>query len=67
LKSRKALRHSQIAEAQDAINATQADVDRTRKEAVRQQALLASTFGTPQKGEQAVARATRRSTHRDAH
>jgi membrane fusion protein, multidrug efflux system len=55
LKSRKALQHSQIAEAQDAINATQADVDRTRKEAVRQQALLTSTFGTPQRVEQAVA------------
>jgi membrane fusion protein (multidrug efflux system) len=55
LKSRKALQHSQIAEAQDAINATQADVERTRKEAVRQKALLASTFGTPQKVEQAVA------------
>jgi membrane fusion protein (multidrug efflux system) len=55
LKSRKALQHTQIAEAQDSINATQADVDRTHKEAVRQRALLASTFGTPQKVEQAVA------------
>jgi membrane fusion protein, multidrug efflux system len=55
LKSRKALQHTQITEAQDAINATQADVERTRKEAVRQKALLASTFGTPQKVEQAVA------------
>jgi membrane fusion protein, multidrug efflux system len=55
LKSRKALQHTQIAEAQDAINAIQADVDRTHKEAVRQRALLASTFGTPQKVEQAVA------------
>jgi membrane fusion protein, multidrug efflux system len=55
LKSRKALQHAQIAEAQDAIAATQADVDRTRKEAVRQKALLAYTFGTPQKVEQAVA------------
>jgi len=55
LKSRKALQHTQIAEAQDAINATMADVDRTHKEAVRQRALLASTFGTPQKVEQAVA------------
>src|SRR4029077_2047700 len=55
LKSRKALQHSQIAEAQEAINAIQADVDRTHKEAVRQRALLASTFGTPQKVEQAVA------------
>src|SRR6516225_11496915 len=49
VKSRKTLQHSQIAEAQDAISATQADVDRTRKEAVRQQALLAYTFGTPQR------------------
>jgi membrane fusion protein, multidrug efflux system len=55
LKSRKALQHTQIAEAQDAINAIQADVERTRKEAVRQKALLTSTFGTPQKVEQAVA------------
>jgi membrane fusion protein (multidrug efflux system) len=55
LKSRKALQHTQIAEAQDAINAIQADVERTRKEAVRQQALLTSTFGTPRKVEQAVA------------
>jgi membrane fusion protein, multidrug efflux system len=55
LKSRKALQHTQIAEAQDAVNAIQADVDRTHKEAVRQRALLASTFGTPQKVEQAVA------------
>jgi len=55
LKSRKALQHAQIAEAQDAIAATQADVDRTRKEAVRQKALLAYTFGTLQKVEQAVA------------
>ena len=55
LKSRKALQHSQIAEAQDAINATQADVDRTHKEAVCQQTLLATTVGTPQRVEQAVA------------
>ncbi len=49
------MQHAQIAEAQDAISATQADVDRTRKEAARQKALLAYTFGTPQKVEQAVA------------
>src|SRR6516225_809085 len=55
LKSRKELQHAQIAEAQDAISATLADVDRTRKEATRQKALLAYTFGTPQKVEQAVA------------
>ena len=55
LKSRKALQHSQIAEAQDAINATQADVDRTHKEAVCQQTLMATTVGTPQRVEQAVA------------
>src|SRR6267143_2616818 len=59
LKSRKALQHTQIAEPQDAINAIQADVDRTHKEAVRQRALLASTFGTPQKVEQAVAEVRR--------
>jgi len=59
LKTRKELQHAQIAEAQDAITATQADVVRTREEAVRQQALLASTFGTRQKVEQADAAAER--------
>ncbi len=59
LKTRKALQHTQIAEAQDAISATLADVVRTREEAARQQALLASTFGTRQRVEQADADAKR--------
>src|SRR5215467_2432216 len=36
LKSRKAQQHAQIAEAQSAIDATQADVERTRLEEIRQ-------------------------------
>jgi membrane fusion protein (multidrug efflux system) len=59
LKTRKALQHAQVAEAQDAISATQADVVRTREEAARQEALLASTFGTRQRVEQADAEAKR--------
>ena len=55
LKSRKSLQHAQIAEAESTIAATQADVERTRQEAVRQRSLLATTFGTPQKLEQAIA------------
>jgi membrane fusion protein (multidrug efflux system) len=55
LKARKSAQHAAVAEAQSAIIATQADVDRTRAEAVRQQALLATTFGTRQKVEQANA------------
>jgi len=55
LKAHKAEQHSQIDQAQSVIAATQADVDRTKLEAKRQGALLASTFGTQQKVEQAVA------------
>ena len=55
LKSRKAQQHAQIAEAQSAIGATQADVERTRLEEVRQQNLVASTYGTRQRLEQATA------------
>ncbi len=55
LKSRKALQHAQVTEAENAIAATQADVDRTRQEATRQRALLATTYGTQQKVEQANA------------
>jgi membrane fusion protein (multidrug efflux system) len=55
LKSRKALQHAQVAEAEDAIKATQADVERTRQEAARQRALLATTYGTQQRVEQANA------------
>jgi len=59
LKARKAAQHAQVAEAEDAINATQADVERTRLEAVRQRTLLATTFGTRQMVEQADAAAQR--------
>ena len=59
LKARKAAQHAQVAEAKDAINATQADVERTRLEAARQRTLLATTFGTRQRVEQADAAAER--------
>jgi membrane fusion protein, multidrug efflux system len=59
LKARKAAQHAQIAEAANAIKATQADVERTRLEAARQRTLLATTFGTRQRVEQADAEAQR--------
>jgi membrane fusion protein (multidrug efflux system) len=59
LKARKAAQRAQVAEAQDEIDATQADVERTRLEAARQRTLLATTFGTPQRVEQADAAAER--------
>jgi membrane fusion protein, multidrug efflux system len=59
LKARKVAQHAQVAEAEDAIKATQADVERTRLEAARQRTLLATTFGTPQRVEQANAAAER--------
>jgi membrane fusion protein (multidrug efflux system) len=59
LKSRKALQHAQITEAESVIAATEADVERTKQEAARQRALLATTYGTPQRVEQAVADAKR--------
>jgi membrane fusion protein (multidrug efflux system) len=59
LKAQKAAQHSQVAEAESAIKATQADVERTRLEAARQRTLLATTFGTRQKVEQADAEADR--------
>jgi membrane fusion protein (multidrug efflux system) len=55
IKARKEAQHAQVAEAESAIIATQADVLRTQQEADRQRALLATTFGTQQKVEQAVA------------
>ncbi|HVM84977.1 MAG TPA: HlyD family secretion protein [Candidatus Binatia bacterium] len=55
IKARKDLQHAQVDQAQSTIVATQADVDRTKQELVRQRSLLASTYGTPQKVEQAVA------------
>ena len=59
LKARKALQHAQVAEAESAIAATQADVERSKLEAVRQRELLATTYGTRQKVEQADADAKR--------
>ena len=59
LKARKAAQHAQVAEAEGAIAATQADVERTQLEATRQRTLLATTYGTPQKVEQADADAKR--------
>src|SRR5690349_21156705 len=59
LKARKAAQRAQVAGAEDAIKATQADVERTRLEAARQRTLLATTFGTRQRVEQADAEAGR--------
>jgi membrane fusion protein (multidrug efflux system) len=55
LKARKDLQHAQITEAESDIAATEADVDRTRLELTRQRTLLATTYGTAQKVEQALA------------
>jgi membrane fusion protein, multidrug efflux system len=55
IKARKETQHAAVAQAESVVNATQADVVRTQEEAVRQQKLLATTFGTPQQVEQAVA------------
>jgi membrane fusion protein (multidrug efflux system) len=55
LKAKKDLQRSQITEAENTITGTQADVDRTKDEAVRQQKLLATGYGTAQKVEQTVA------------
>jgi len=59
LKARKEAQHAQVAEAQDATTATQADLERTRLEAVRQRTLLATTFGTRQLVEHADTAAQR--------
>jgi membrane fusion protein (multidrug efflux system) len=55
LKARKDAQHATVADAEAAVAATQADVERTKLEANRQRELLASTFGTQQKVEQADA------------
>jgi membrane fusion protein (multidrug efflux system) len=55
IKSRKAMQKAQVAGAEADIAAANADVDRTRDEAKRQRNLLATTFGTAQKVEQAIA------------
>jgi len=59
LKARKEAQHAQVAQAEYAITATQADVERTRLEDARQRTLLATTFGTRQQVEQADAAARR--------
>ena len=55
LQSRKLLQQASISEAESAIAVTQADVQRTKLEAKRQNSLLATSYGTPQKVEQATA------------
>ena len=50
LKARKAAQHAQIAEAENAIKATQADVERTRLEAARQQHAARHHLRHPAKG-----------------
>jgi membrane fusion protein (multidrug efflux system) len=59
IKSRKKTQHFAVAEAEAAVTATEADVVRTREEAIRQQKLLVASFGTQQKVEQADAAAKR--------
>jgi membrane fusion protein (multidrug efflux system) len=59
IKARKAAQHATEAEAESAVAATQADAERTSQEATRQRALLATTYGTPQRVEQATAEAKR--------
>jgi membrane fusion protein (multidrug efflux system) len=55
IKSRKAMQKAEVAAAEGAIAAANADVERTQDEAKRQRDLLATTFGTAQKVEQAIA------------
>jgi membrane fusion protein (multidrug efflux system) len=55
VRARKSAQYATVAEAEAAVTATQADVDRTRLEAIRQRELLATTFGTVQRVEQADA------------
>jgi membrane fusion protein (multidrug efflux system) len=55
LKSRKGQQRAQIADAESAIVATEADVERSRLEETRQRDLVASTYGTRQRLEQATA------------
>jgi membrane fusion protein, multidrug efflux system len=55
IKARKETQHAAVTEAEAAVNAIQADVTRTAQEAERQRTLLATTYGTPQRVEQAVA------------
>jgi membrane fusion protein (multidrug efflux system) len=59
IKARKASQKAQVANAEAAIAAGAADSERARLEATRQRALLATTYGTQQKVEQADADAKR--------
>jgi membrane fusion protein (multidrug efflux system) len=59
IKARKSAQKAQVVDAEAAILGTEADADRTRLEAERQRALLTSTYGTPQRVEQANAEAKR--------
>lgn len=59
IKARKASQKAQVANAEAAIEAGAADSERAGLEATRQRALLATTFGTQQKVEQADADAKR--------
>jgi membrane fusion protein (multidrug efflux system) len=59
LKSRKALQHAEIDQAENVIVATQADLQRAQQELTRQRTLLATSYGTQQKVEQAEADAKR--------
>jgi membrane fusion protein (multidrug efflux system) len=55
VKSHKAQQRAQVAQAVSAVAATQADVERTALEAERQRALSATTYGTQQRLELAIA------------
>ena len=55
LKSHKAQQKAQIVQAESAAHATEADVERTQLEANRQRTLVKTTYGTPQRLEQAIA------------
>jgi membrane fusion protein (multidrug efflux system) len=59
LKAQKDLQNAMIVEARSTIAGTEADVERTKLEAGRQRALLASTYGTQQNVEKADADAKR--------
>ena len=59
IKAKKAAQKAAVAEAEAAIRATAADAQRTEEEAARQRALLAATYGTLQKVQQADAAARR--------
>jgi membrane fusion protein (multidrug efflux system) len=55
IKARKDAQKAQVADAEAGISVAAADAERTRLEANRQRALYATTYGTPQKVEQADA------------